>query len=175
MNRFWSKVDVRGPNDCWLWIGQMTHRGYGCFKLNGFLKGAHRVAFELSVGPIPDGMWVLHHCDCPRCVNPAHLFIGTAADNTADMMNKGRFVDRRGTKNPRARLTWDDVRTIRYLRQTTKLTTTAIGKQFGICNSHVSDIVNHRRWRHEREAGLHLSSHRRPLRGNGYPSLQGAP
>jgi len=107
-DRFWTKVDKSG--ECWTWTAHRTDKGYGV--LGGARDGknapAHRVSWELANGLIPDGLWVLHSCDNPPCVNPAHLFLGSAADNTADMMAKGRNRAR-----PRTKLTWADVRAIR--------------------------------------------------------------
>lgn len=95
--RFWSKVDKSGaPNQilgtpCWRWRGRMTPGGYGCFTLrHGVPRVAHRVAWMLSVGEIPDGAYLCHHCDNPPCVNPGHLFIGDAKANYDDMVAKGR-------------------------------------------------------------------------------------
>jgi hypothetical protein len=96
--RFWPKV-VKSDG-CWLWVGAKFERGYGCIVAGGpRINGrpaerrhlyAHRVSYELSVGPIPDGLYVCHHCDNPPCVNPSHLFLGTATDNNRDREAKGR-------------------------------------------------------------------------------------
>ena len=86
--RFWSKV-TKGP-DCWIWNGATDWAGYGHCKVGKKLTGAHRRSWELLVGPVPDGMKVLHKCDVRNCVNPDHLWIGTHSDNMRDMVSKGR-------------------------------------------------------------------------------------
>ena len=95
--RFWANVDRKADEDCWLWTGCQTGHhykerlGYGVLSISGKPYYAHRFAWELTNGAIPDGMFVCHHCDHPSCVNPSHLFLGTPMDNTRDMVEKGRY------------------------------------------------------------------------------------
>jgi hypothetical protein len=90
---FWSKVDVRGPGECWEWKGYRDKRGYGRFGINRRVVLAHRFALELSEGlPLEAGECSCHHCDNPPCCNPAHLFRGTHAENMHDCKAKGRMA-----------------------------------------------------------------------------------
>lgn len=101
--RFWAKVDIRElePGACWEWVAaRLASGGYGAFRVAGKTLRAHRLAFEACVGPIPEGLVVRHRCDNPACVNPAHLEVGTHAENMADMYARGRAVHHRGDAHP---------------------------------------------------------------------------
>src|SRR5438105_15819938 len=86
---FWAKVDK--TDGCWNWTGPLTEHGYARVMYHGQYVRAHRLAFELAIGPIPVGMFICHHCDNRRCVNPTHLFVGTNQDNIRDSVSKGRW------------------------------------------------------------------------------------
>ena len=89
--RFWPKVDNRGPGECWLWIGATDRWGYGRLRIDGRFIGAHRISWQLAHGSnAPDSLFVCHSCDNPLCCNPAHLWLGTAAENNRDAAAKGR-------------------------------------------------------------------------------------
>ena len=92
LRRFWSKVQP--TEGCWLWTGARSTEGYGYIgvgpRRNHKDVLAHRLMWELTYGPIPNGLWVLHRCDTPSCVRPDHLFLGTHQDNMDDMKRKGR-------------------------------------------------------------------------------------
>ncbi len=93
--RFWSRI--KKTETCWLWTGPKRSNGYGAISYGKRgLESAHRFSFELNVSPVPKGLWVLHKCDVPLCVKPAHLFLGTCKENEADMRAKGR----------KAKVTW---------------------------------------------------------------------
>lgn len=153
--RFWSRVDKRG--DCWIWTGFIRPNGYGQFWLDGPIR-AHRASYIFNVGPIPNGLCVLHRCDVRACVRPDHLFLGTKADNNADMRAKGRAVlpprdgsikppILRGEANHRAKLTERDVREIRD-RHSTGESIGSISRAFGIAHIHASYIIRRKKWAH---------------------------
>lgn len=92
--RLWRKIRVGGPDECWPWLGSVNQSGHGRFNWGrhggSMLRMPHRIVWEDKVGPIPDGLLVLHRCDVPRCCNPRHLFLGTQTDNMNDMYAKKR-------------------------------------------------------------------------------------
>ncbi len=147
--RFWAKVDQSG--DCWLWTAGRTSTGYGTFRVSVAprrTEQAHRFSWELTHGPVPTGLLVCHRCDNPPCVNPAHLFLGTHADNSADMDTKGRRVSMVGETNRWAKLTDGDVREIRRLLAEGSLSQRRIGERFGVTQGTVGNIKWGRSWRH---------------------------
>lgn len=107
--RFWAKVNKAGPvaehvkgiDECWVWTAGRNHgrMGYGVFGLEGTALKAHRIAWALAYGDIPEGIFVLHRCDNPQCVRPTHLFLGTHADNGRDKAEKGRARAPQGDQN----------------------------------------------------------------------------
>lgn len=88
-DRFWAKVDRRGSDECWSWTGRLNDNGYGIYQINRRRHPASRVITEAIHGPLGE-LFACHTCDNPACVNPAHLFVGTAKDNVQDMLSKGR-------------------------------------------------------------------------------------
>lgn len=85
MKRFWNKVDIKGPDECWNWLGGLTSGGYGAFWGGWYSCRAHRFSWELTYGPIPYKEKVLHKCDNIKCVNPNHLYIGSHLNNMTDL------------------------------------------------------------------------------------------
>jgi HNH endonuclease len=134
-------VKTQNPADCWGWTGAITaDTGYGqlrVWKNDKFVaEGTHRVSYRLHIGEIPDGLNVLHRCDNRPCCNPAHLFLGTYADNAADMAIKGR--------TGRAKLTRDQVLAIRAQPERT---TNDLGAEFGVNSGTVYCVRARKTWR----------------------------
>lgn len=149
--RFLPKVE-RGSS-CWEWQGKRDRNGYGRFKIEYKEHFAHRLAYEIEFGEIPEGLRVLHRCDNPPCCNPAHLFAGTQADNVADMISKQRDLEgrekarRQGERHHKAQLSEDDVRAIRTQRGQGRICR-EIAEDFGVTREAVQSIVDRRKWRH---------------------------
>lgn len=144
--RFWGKVDMRGPDECWPWMASIfKDAGYGQFRIAGTGVGAHRMAYALTKGPIPAGLEVLHDCDNRLCCNPAHLWTGTKADNRQDCVAKGRqaFGERQGS----AKLTEDQVREIRQLHSEGK-NLGLIAGSMNVSKQNISYIVRGVTWKH---------------------------
>jgi hypothetical protein len=144
--RFWSKVDKRGPEECWPWMGAIRSGRYGV--TTGRNRYAHRQAWEFANGPIPAGLDVCHHCDNMVCCNPAHLFTGTAKDNAADMMRKGRgrYITRRGEDCPTSKLTWFQVDRMRERYDTGTCSTADLARDYGVNQKTAWKIVRRQAW-----------------------------
>lgn len=140
---------------CLLFAGGLRPEGYGRVRFEGRTQGAHRVAWQLAHGPIPEGFCVCHRCDEPQCIEATHLFLGTVADNNADMAAKGRqargaamSMAVSGERSGGAKVTEADVRRIRAEYATGKVGMKALGKRFGLSRVAVSHIINGRTWKY---------------------------
>lgn len=153
MQRFMPKF-TKHENGCWLWTAAICKRKweYGRFGLPlGGWESAHRTSWKLFVGDIPEGMSVLHKCDVPRCVNPDHLFLGTQADNIADMDRKGRRVNHSlsGEDANLAKYTTRQVMQIRRLNKEIGLAQKDLAVLFFMSRSNVSKICLGKVWKRE--------------------------
>jgi hypothetical protein len=145
--RFWSKVDKRGPDDCWPWLAGQNGNGYGSFWAYGKNRYATHVALYLATRKmIPDSTVARHTCDNPGCVNPAHLIEGTKGDNNRDRSARGRSADRHGEKHPLAKLTWKCVDEIRRLYALGDVTQEELARVFGVARGTIEGIVLGKRW-----------------------------
>jgi len=136
---------------CWIWIGYGTKEGYGRLGIKGKKFLAHRLSYQRFIGPIPDGLLVLHKCDEPSCVNPAHLFLGTDADNTIDKLSKGRqakgpqhSIWSRGENHYATTLTEENVRAILADGRAQH----AIASDYGVSQTNISMIKRRKTWKH---------------------------
>jgi hypothetical protein len=162
-DRLWAKVNKTA--DCWLWTGPVHDFGYGRihhYEGDRLVSGyAHRSSYELAYGAIPDGLFVCHHCDNPRCVRPEHLFLGTQADNIADATRKGRrgYGQRngkythpertpRGEANGESKLTADQVREIRRRYSAGDVGQRQLAREYGVVKNAIANILHRKTWQH---------------------------
>lgn len=164
-SRFWKKVNKLTTDKCWIWRGATQYKGYGVIGRGGRGMGnesAHRYSYMIHVGEIPKGMCVCHRCDTPACVNPFHLFLGTNADNSSDMVRKGRHymtVDpsrirrgfkmkpsaiQRGSQQSAAKLSEGDIPIIRKLN----LPQREIASIYGVDQALIQRIRSRKSWAH---------------------------
>ncbi|MDF2860302.1 MAG: hypothetical protein K0S02_574 [Achromobacter mucicolens] len=145
IDRFMGKTFPVTESGCWIWEGYTDSKmGYGMFWLNGTMRLSHRVAYELFVGEIPNGMQVCHRCDIPSCVNPNHLWLGTNVDNVHDKVNKGRSARLQGSRHPGAKLDEDKVRFIRSCKTSAR----RLAPMLGIDRSTINYIRQGKLWSH---------------------------
>jgi DNA-binding transcriptional regulator YiaG len=159
--RFWSKVDRSGgPGACWSWTAGRFDSGYGVFRWQNKNHRAHKLAWVFTNGTVPEGLCVLHDCpdgDNPACCNPSHLWLGTNAQNSRDMVEKGRsahgdhvpFAHRaRGERHSQSKLTAEDVREIRRRYEAGGISQTALAREYDVNQTIVSDLIRRETWRH---------------------------
>lgn len=145
IDRFWSKVAVNPDSGkCWEWQAGITQIGYGHFWFKGRKQSAHRIAWELTNGEIPNGLYVCHRCDNRKCVNPEHLFLATNQENTMDKVNKGRQA--KGQRNGRAKLTIEQVSYIRSRYTQGGISQKALGQEMGIGQAQIKRILKGEQW-----------------------------
>jgi hypothetical protein len=149
--RFWSKVQILGPDKCWEWMAARYGSGYGAFRIGGRSGSnhhAHRVAWTLTNGEIPDGLFACHHCDNPPCCNPAHLFLGTNLDNMRDMFAKGRREAAVGEQNGKHRLTDAAVIAARANYGGRSGEVKALCAKYGVHKNTMLAALHRRSWKH---------------------------
>lgn len=152
--RFEARCVLEPNSGCWLWDGHVSTDGYGRLMLWNGSKSrsarAHRLSYEHFVGPITGGLFVLHRCDVPCCVNPGHLFLGTHQANMDDKVAKGRQArsgGARGEAHSKAKLTRELVATLRA-RMARGETVAAIARSAGVSVAAASDAINGKTWAH---------------------------
>ncbi len=162
-DEFWSCIDKHGPSECWPWAGACFNQGYGEVSHGGARWRAHRLVWTLVNGPIPTGLHVCHSCDNPPCCNPAHLWLGTHADNMADKARKGRGEQvrgdnhyarthpewlARGERHGLARLTEAHAQAVRRVYATGTYSQAQISRVLGVSHTVISKIVRGKTYRH---------------------------
>ena len=133
---------------CWEWGGYRFPRGYGRVPMSNTTVGAHVIAYEVWVGPIPDGLIIRHKCDNPPCINPEHLEPGTHQDNSDDKIKRQRQNSVTGEAHYAAKLTADSVRKIRNEWAEGNATQFDLAQKYGTTNKNIHLIVQRKTWRH---------------------------
>ena len=153
-DKFWSRVNKNGSipehcpelGNCWEWMGAYTSK-YGSFTNGlGNRTRAHKASWLINNGNIPDGLWVLHKCDNPKCVRPEHLFIGTAKENTEDMNKKARGSY--GENRPASKLTWNDVDEIR-LKHSNGQAIRSLAREYNVSQRAMQAVVRKENWKYK--------------------------
>jgi len=139
---FWDKVDIpENPNDCWEWQ-KCKNAGYGLITYRGEKWRSHRLSYVLTNGAIPGDMWILHHCDNRSCVNPDHLYIGTAIENGRDTAERNRIP--KGERSHLAKISQEGVENMRSMYASGGCIQKELAVHFGISHGYVNNIINMR-------------------------------
>lgn len=147
-NDIWKYIDKSNDNQCWDWLGCIHNSGYGMFMVNYKPYLSHRLIYEMTYGNITDNLLVCHKCDNRKCCNPLHLFLGTAHDNTVDMVNKNRCNSPIGQRNGMNKLNNNEIKEIRLLYTSNNYTQKILSEIYSVSQSNISLIVNSKRWKH---------------------------
>jgi len=129
---------------CWIWMGATSFGGYGSMTSHNKRKNTHRVMYELVNGPIPEGKVIMHTCDNPACINPAHLRTGTLSENMEDCVRKNRLNNPKGETHFRSKFTSKDIIKIRNSEYTNR----KLAAAYGVTHSTIAAIKNNKTWRH---------------------------
>lgn len=156
LEKFWSRVNKDGPvpehvphlGPCWEWKAGISGTGYGAFRMCGVMRNVHRISWEFFNGAINGGQCVLHKCDNTTCLNPRHLFLGTKAENSADMVRKGRHRSPEGEANGKSKLTLAEVLQMRDDHATGFFTYAALGRKYEVHETTALSVVARKTWKH---------------------------
>lgn len=143
---FWSKVDIKHENICWPWTGTLSNKGYGFIRRDKKTYPVHRKAYELFFGDIDNNLFVCHKCDNRICCNPFHLHLGTAHDNSREMVQRKR-TNKKSLYNATKKLSLTQVEEIRLLHSKKIMNGNSLAKLFGVSIALISMIINHKRHR----------------------------
>lgn len=147
LQRYWERVEVRGPDECWLWTGSLMSKGYGSVSLYDTPFTSHRVGYYIATGVDPIGNCVLHSCDNRKCCNPKHFVLGTHDDNNKDRAAKGRSADSRGEKHNQAILKEKDIKQIR-LWSALGISCAELGRRYGVHAETIRSVITRQSWSH---------------------------
>lgn len=146
LERFMEHVKVpENLDECWVWTGAPSKKGYGMFKLAGKTVQAHRLSWELFHGPIPEGKQVLHKCDNPPCVNPSHHYLGDNDQNVQDRVDRHRSSA--GVNHPESKLTEEQVRYIRNKYWPWRYPASKLAAELGVTSKTIIDVVKRRTYK----------------------------
>ena len=148
IRRFWSRVDKKGPDECWLWTAGRFNHGYGRFFVWPKERTAHWVSYVLAYGELPHGTETCHKCDVKLCVNPNHLFAATHQENVQDSTRKGRRARLKGMTNKNAKLTDAHVLEMRRIYELGEASTPMLGRMFDVSQATAFNIVARKTWTH---------------------------